>query len=118
MEWTVADWGPMLLDILTVALFVGGCLLLWLNFRPRGGDVLRNLETADQRIEEETAHPGLDARHLQKSTSQQPSEATTAYAAPAAPSERYVGAEMPDLADPNSYANRVVLAMKALRNEK
>ena len=30
----------MLYDILTVALLVGGCLLLWLNLRPRQRDVL------------------------------------------------------------------------------
>ena len=36
----MTKWVPILFDILTVVLFVGGCLLLWLNLRPRGRDVL------------------------------------------------------------------------------
>ena len=39
-EWTVGELVPMLFDNLTGALFVGGCLLLWLNFRRRGRDIL------------------------------------------------------------------------------
>jgi hypothetical protein len=31
---------PMLLDFITVFCLVGGCLLLWLNLRPRRGQVI------------------------------------------------------------------------------
>lgn len=41
---------PMLFDMLTVVLLVGGCLLLWLNLRPRNDDVL---PTAEDRVDSE-----------------------------------------------------------------
>ena len=60
-EWTVGEWVTMLFDTLTAALFVGGCLLLWLNLRRHRRDVrLTQTETAVQ-TEEEPVNPGLEA---------------------------------------------------------
>jgi len=115
----MATWVPMLFDILTVVLFVGGCLLLWLNLRPRGRDVLLTpKETADPRIEEETANPGPEARHFKKSASEEPLEAIVEYAAHATPSEESVSADRGDMVDLNSYAGRIAVAMKKLPNQR
>lgn len=107
-EWTVGELVPMLFDNLTGALFVGGCLLLWLNFRRRGRDVLllTPKETVD-RIDEETANPGLEASHFKKSASQEPHEAIIEYAAHATSSEQSVR---------DAYAHRIALAMKKAHN--
>jgi hypothetical protein len=115
----MANWVPMLFDIVTVGLFVGGCLLLWLNLRPRGRDVLLTpKETADPRIEEETANPGLEARHFKKSASEESLEAIVEYAVHATPSEESVSADRGDIVDLNSYAGRIAVAMKKLPNQR
>ena len=99
-----------LFDILTLALFVGGCLLLWLNLRRR--DVfLTPKETAD-RIGEETANLGLEACHFRKSASQEPHEAITESGAHATPPEQSVSADSGDVGDEKSHAVRIALAMK------
>lgn len=106
----------MLFDTMTLALFVGGCLLLWLNLRRRGRDVrLTPKETAD-RIGEETANPGPEARHFKKSASQEPHEEIIGSAAHATSSEQSVNADTGDVGDQNSYAGRIALAMKKVRN--
>ena len=109
----MAKWVPMLFDILTVVLFVSGCLLLWLNLKPRRRDVLlTSKDTADLRIEEKTANPGLEARHLKKSASEELLEATIEHAAHATPSEKSVSVDSGDMVDLNSYAGRIASAMK------
>jgi hypothetical protein len=111
-EWTVGELVPMLFDNLTGALFVGGCLLLWLNFRRRGRDVLLlTPKEAVDRIDEETANPGLEASHFKKSASQEPHEAIIEYAAHATSSEQSVSADTGDVGDQNSYAGRIALLL-------
>ena len=56
----------MLFDILTVAFFVGGCLLLWLNLRPRRRDILLTPK--------ETADPWMEVRRPAEFTAQHPAE--------------------------------------------
>jgi hypothetical protein len=97
----MAKWIPVLFDILTVVLFVGGCLLLWLNLRPRRRDVLLT-SSADPRFEEETANPGPEARHFKKSASEERLEATVEYAAYATPSEESVSVDSGDMVELNS----------------
>ena len=109
----MAKWMPVLFDILTVVLFVGGFLLLWLNLRPRRRDVLlTSKDTADPGFEEETANPGPEARHFKKSASEVRIEATVEYAAYATPSEESVSVDSGDMVDLNSYAGRIASAMK------
>jgi hypothetical protein len=115
----MAKWVPILFDILTVVLFIGGCLLLWLNLRPRGRDVLLTpKEIADPWSEEETANPALEARHLKTSASEEPLEAIVDYTAHATPSEDSVRADRGDMADLNSYAGRIAVAMKKPPNQR
>ena len=63
----------MLFDILTVAFFVGGCLLLWLNLRPRRRDILLTPK--------ETADPWMEVRRPAEFTAQHPAEPSAEYAA-------------------------------------
>ena len=65
----MGEWVLILFDTLTVALFVGGCLLLWLNLKRHRRDVLLTpTETAVQ-VEEETANPGVEAGHFKTTAS-------------------------------------------------
>ena len=115
----MTNWVPILFDILTVVLFVGGCLLLWLNLRPRGRDVLLTpKEKTDSWSEEETPNPGLEARHFKTFASEEPLEAIVEYPAHATPSEGSVRADGGDMADLNSYAGRIAVAMKKPPNQR
>jgi hypothetical protein len=110
--WLV-EWFPMLFDVLTVALLVGGCLLLWLNLRPRKDVILTPMETPDHEAE---------ALHRGEFAVQQPAEVSAEYNAhslDAARSEEPHGADAehgPGIAvDQNSYAGRVASAMARSR---
>ena len=118
-EWNVANWIPLLFDISTGVLFIGGCLLLWLNFSPRRRTLLAPQETAEPRIEETIANARLEARHFSKVASEEPLEPAVENATPASPSSKQtVGAEWEDLGGQNSYAGHIALAMKKVPNQK
>jgi hypothetical protein len=112
--WLV-KWFPMLFDILTVFFLVAGCMLLWLNLRPRRRDVTRTpIETYDRAAEachpEEFAaqeQPELIAEHGASHLDAFPSEE------PANPDATQTGSAT--AADQNSYADRVASAMAKLR---
>ena len=105
----------MLYDILTVALLIGGCLLLWLNLRPHRRDVLRTpREPFDQegqaRVSEQLAVPlrtELRAEHR------------TIFAVASPPQEPFSELAASNQPDPspgqNSYADRVATAMARLK---
>jgi hypothetical protein len=80
------------------------------------GNILTPKETVD-RIDEETANPGLEASHFKKSASQEPHEAIIEYAEHATSSEQSVSADTGDVGDQNSYAHRIELAMKKAHNQ-
>jgi hypothetical protein len=119
LEWDyrlwLVKWFPMLFDILTVFLLVAGCMLLWLNLRPRRRDVTRApKETYDRAAEaydpEEFAaqkQPELMAEHgasyLDAFPSEEPVNTDAAQT------------ESATTADQNSYADRVASAMAKLR---
>ena len=105
-EWTVGEWVTMLFDTLTAALFVGGCLLLWLNLRRHRRDVLLIPTKTAVQTEEEPVNPGLEAGRLKTTAS--PDEAAIEYAADATSLDQSVSA----VGDQDRYAGRVVLAMK------
>jgi len=109
------NWFPMLFDILTVAFFVGGCLLLWLNLRPRRRDVLLTPK--------ETADPWMEVRRPAEFTAQHPPEPSAEYAArsldaPSGESEESFTADAVHTVDQNSYAGRVATAMMKLRSQR
>jgi hypothetical protein len=110
----------MLFDILTVVLLVAGCLLLWLNLRPRRRDVLVTpKETADPRMA--ARYPGVfEARHPGVLTVREPAElsAETVRTPDAPSSEESVTADAAHAVDQNSYAGRVASAMKKLRSQR
>jgi len=108
----VANWVPLLFDILTGVLAVGGCLLLWFNLSPHGRVLLAPKETADLRIEEKTANPGLEARHFKKPAFEEPLKAIVESAAHATPLKQSVSADLGDVGDSNSYAGHIAVAMK------
>jgi hypothetical protein len=110
--WLV-EWFPMLFDVLTVALLVGGCLLLWLNLRPRRDVILTPMETPDHEAE---------ARPRGEFAVQEPAEVSADYNAhsldaPGSEEPHGAGAEHgPGIAvDQNSYAGRVASAMARSR---
>jgi hypothetical protein len=105
----VGELIPMLFDILTGGLFVGGCLLLWLTLRQRGRDVLIIPKSL---TEEEIANPKPESC-LENSASREPHEA-----AHATSSDQSDGDVTKDIGDQNSYATRVALAMKNARNQR
>jgi hypothetical protein len=105
----VVEWFPMLFDVSTVVLFVGGCLLLWLNLRPRKDVILAPMETPDYEIE---------TRHRGEIAVQEPAEVSAEYNAhslDAPSSEEPHGADAEHgsriAVDQNSYAGRVASAM-------
>jgi hypothetical protein len=109
--WLV-EWFPMLFDVLTVVLFVAGCLLLWVNLRPRKDVILTPNEIADREVE--ARHPGEFAA--------QETEIGAGYSAhslDAPRSEEPSGADAghgPGITvDQNSYAGRVASAMARSR---
>jgi hypothetical protein len=113
--WLV-KWFPMLFDILTVFLLVAGCMLLWLNLRPRRRDVIRApKETSDQ--------AAAAAYNPEKVAAQLPPELIAEYGTSyldAIPSEQPVDTDAArtgsaTTADQNSYAGRVASAMAKLR---
>jgi hypothetical protein len=106
---------PMLFDILTVAFFVAGCLLLWLNLRPRRRNVLLTPK--------ETADPWMEARRPGEFTAREPAEPSAEYAsrpldAPSEESEESFIADTAHTVDQNSYAGRVATAMMKLRSQR
>ena len=107
----------MLFDILTVAFFVGGCLLLWLNLRPRRRDILLTPK--------ETADPWMEVRRPAEFTAQHPAEPSAEYAARSldARSEESeesftADADAAHTVDQNSYAGRVASAIMKLRSQR
>jgi len=111
--WLV-KWFPMLFDILTVFLLLAGCMLLWLNLRPRRWDVLRTpKEPSDQ---------AAAAYHPKEVPAQSP-ELIAEYGASylnAFPLEEPVNTDAAQTgstttANQNSYADRVASAMAKLR---
>jgi hypothetical protein len=109
------NWFPMLFDILTVAFFVGGCLLLWLNLRPRRRDVLLTPK--------ETADPWMEVRRPAEFTVQHPAEPSAEYAArsldaPSEESEESFTADAAPTVHQNSYAGRVASAIMKLRSQR
>jgi hypothetical protein len=110
--WLV-EWFPMLFDVLTIALLVGGCLLLWLNFRPRKDVILTPMETPDHEAE---------ARHRGEFAVQEPVEVSAKYNAHSLNtprSEEPHGADAEHgsgiAVDQNSYAGRVASAIARSR---
>jgi hypothetical protein len=110
--WLV-EWFPVLFDVLTVVLLVAGCLLLWLNLRPRKHLILAPKETADREVE---------ARHPGEFAAQEPAEVSAEYtvqSVDAPRSEEPRGADAghgPGITvDQNSYAGRIASAMAKLR---
>jgi hypothetical protein len=115
LEWGyelwLVKWFPMLFDILTVFLFVAGCLLLWLNLRPRRRDVILTPK--------ETSDRGVAARHPGEFAAQESPEVIAGYGA-SPPSEEPVSANAAQTrsaitVDQNSYADRVASAIAKLR---
>jgi hypothetical protein len=101
-EWTVGEWVAMLFDTLTAALFVGGCLLLWLNLRRH-----RRVRLTAVPTEEEPANPRPEAGQFKTTASPESHEATIEYAADASLDQSVCA-----VGDQDGYASRVVLAMK------
>ena len=105
----------MLFDILTVFLLVAGCMLLWLNLRPRGRDFTRPPK--------EISDSAAEACHPEEFAAQEQPELTVDHEAshldafpseePANPDATQTGSAT--AADQNSYADRVASAMAKLR---
>jgi hypothetical protein len=95
------EWFPMLFDVLTVVLLVGGCLLLWLNLRPTK-EVILTPETPDHEVE---------ARHRGEFAVQEPAEVSAEYNAHSLDAEHGPGIAV----DQDSYAGRVASAMARSR---
>jgi len=119
VEWDyrlwLVKWFPMLFDILTVFLLVAGCMLLWLNLRPRRRDVNRSpKETSDRAAE--ACHPEeFPAQEQPELIAEQGASYLDAF-----PSEEPVNTDAAQTrsattADQNSYADRVASAMAKLR---
>ena len=108
LEWDyrlwLVKWFPMLFDILTVCLLVAGCMLLWLNLRPRRRDVTRTPKEAYDRAAE---RPELIAEQGASYLDAFPSEE------PVNTDPAQTGSTT--TADQNSYADRVASAMAKLR---
>ena len=105
----------MLCDILTVALLVGGCLLLWLNLRPRQRDVLL---TPKEPVHQEvlSAQPAIPVR------AESPAEHRVVFedGSPKHEPVRAIVAD-PELdiaVDQNSYASHVASAMARFKKPK
>ena len=82
-RWLKKTMIPMLLDFLTLFFIVAGCLLLWLNVRPRrsnviltksedyyppspsqdAGDDIRNVDVLEQHLTDAEAKPGAASTH-------------------------------------------------------
>jgi len=105
----------MLFDILTVFLLVAGCMLLWLNLRPRRRYFIRPPK--------EISDNAGQACHPEEFAAQEQPELTVEHGASysdAFPSEQPVNADAAQTgsgtpADQNSYADRVASAMAKLR---
>jgi hypothetical protein len=117
-KWKVANWVPLLFDILTGVLFAGGCLLLWLNFGPGAGFLLpqRNQQIRGG-SKQERATAGLEAHHFNKLMFEEP-QAIVENAAEATPSKQSDNVDMGDLDDVNSYADHIALAMRKRLNQR
>ena len=119
LEWDyglwLVKWFPMLFDILTAFLLVAGCMLLWLNLRPRRRDVTR--------APKETYDRAAEACHPEEFAAQEQPELIAEQGASyldAFPSEEPVNTNAAQTgsattADQNSYADRVASAMAKLR---
>ncbi len=111
----VVKWFPMLFDLLTVFLLVAGCMLLWLNLRPRRRDV--------NRLPKETSDRAAEACHPEEFAAREQSELIAEQGASyldAFPSEEPVNTDAAQAgsaatANQNSYADRVASAMAKLR---
>ena len=117
----LAKWFPMLFDLLTVLLLVAGCVLIWINFRPR--KVVRApKEASDQRST--ASHSKVAAQQPPRPSAEHGANYSDAF-----PSEEPVSSDPleesgnSDVAqtgsattsDQNSYADRVASAMAKLR---
>jgi hypothetical protein len=120
--WLV-KWFPMLFDLLTVLLLVAGCMLIWINFRPRKRKVVRApRQTSDQGSA--PSHPSIAGQQQPRPSAEHRANYSDAF-----PSEEPVGSDPLEepgnsdaaqtgsatTADQNSYADRVASAMAKLR---
>jgi hypothetical protein len=112
--WLV-EWLPMLYDIFTVVLLLGGCLLLWVTLRPGRRVIVTPLEPSD---------PGT-SRHVDDYPAAGQFEPDTPFGAPvleAFPSSERRGADAADVepgvaVNQNSYASRVASALTKFRKQ-
>jgi hypothetical protein len=117
----LAEWFPMLFDLLTVLLFLAGCMLIWINFRPRRRKVVRApKETSDQGpaashptvAAQPPPRPGADgADYSDALASEEPVRFDSLQASN--PDAAQTGSAT--TSDQNSYAGRVASAMAKLR---
>ena len=118
----LAKWFLMLFDLVTVLLLLAGCVLIWINFRPRRKVVRAPKETSDQgfaasdpkvaaqqplRPSAEHGANYLDAFPSEEPVSSDPSEE------PGNSDVAHTGSAT--TSDQNSYADRVASAMAKLR---
>jgi hypothetical protein len=111
----LAEWFPMLFDLLTTLLFLAGCTLIWINFRPRRRKVVRALkETSDQ---------GPAASYPTVAGAEHGANYSDAFASEEPVRSDCLESSNADAAqtgsattsDQNSYADRVASAMAKLR---
>ena len=102
---------PLIFDIITGAVFVGGCLLLWLNLKPRAPEiVLMPKLHSEQAVQEPAPHVGSPPDPAGQSEFVAASPHT-------APSQDTGDLEThPD--DANSYASHVSSALSKFRKTK
>ena len=118
----LAEWFPMLFDLLMILLFLAGCMLIWINFRPRRRKVVRALkETSDQGPA--ASYPTVAARSPPRPGAEHGANYSDAFASEEPIRSDSLESSNPDAAqtgsattsDQNSYADRVASAMAKLR---
>ena len=105
----------MLYDILTVALLVGGCLLLWLNLRPRQRDVLLTPKEPVHQ-EELPGQPLIPVRTELRAEHRAIYEDAPPEPEPVRPI--VADPELNTAVDQNSYASHVASAMARVKKPK
>jgi hypothetical protein len=109
------EWSPMLYDIFTVVLLLGGCLLLWVTLRPGRGVIVTPLAPPDAGT----------SGHVDDYPAEGQFEPDTPISAPvleAFPSRERRGADAADVepgvaVNQNSYASRVASALTKFRKQ-
>jgi cytoskeletal protein RodZ len=119
----LAKWFPMLFDLLTVLLLVAGCMLIWINFRPRKRKAVRApKKTSDQGSA--PSHPTIAGQQQPRPSAEHRANYSDTF-----PSEEPIGSDPLEepgnsdaaqtgsatTSDQNSYADRVASAMAKLR---